>query len=67
MFCTLLLTFEIAITKKNLVQVVLKNSTYGLSYCYSIMFNLGLYYETLDLTKTKGLLNLGLKSFVIRA
>ena len=38
-----------------------------MSYFYSIMFNLGLYIQTLDLTKTKVLLNLGLKSFVIRA
>ena len=30
-------------------------------------FNLGLYFLTLDLTKTKVLLILGLKSFVIRA
>ena len=31
------------------------------------MFNLGLHFETLDLTKAKVLLNLGLKSFVIQA
>ena len=29
------------------------------------MFNLGLYFSALDLTKTKVLLNLGLKSFSI--
>ena len=33
----------------------------------SIMFNPGLYFQTLDLTKTKVLLNLGLECFVIRA
>ena len=49
------------------VRVVFKNSTWGLSYCYSIMFNPGPYFLTLDLTKTKVLLNLGLTSFVIRA
>ena len=31
------------------------------------MFNLGLYFQTLDSIKTKVLLNLGLKGFVIRA
>ena len=31
------------------------------------MFNPGLYFLTLDLTKTKVLLNLGLESFVIQA
>ena len=31
------------------------------------MFNLGLYFWNLGLTKTKVFLNLGLKSFVIRA
>ena len=31
------------------------------------MYNLGLYFLNLDLTKTKVFLNLGLKSFVIRA
>ena len=31
------------------------------------MFKLDLYFETLDLTKTKVLLNLGLESFVIQA
>ena len=31
------------------------------------MFNPGLYFKTLDLTKTKVLLNLGLKSFVVLA
>ena len=31
------------------------------------MFNPGLYFQTLDLTKSKVLLNLGLESFVIRA
>ena len=31
------------------------------------MFNLGLYFKTLGLTKTKVFLNLGLKSVVIRA
>ena len=30
------------------------------------MFNLGLYFKTLGLSKTKVLLNLGLKCFVIR-
>ena len=31
------------------------------------MFNPGLYFQTLDLTKTKVLLNIGLESFVFRA
>ena len=31
------------------------------------MFNPGLYFYTIDLTKTKVLLNLGLESFLIRA
>jgi hypothetical protein len=31
------------------------------------MSNLGLYFSTLDLTKTKVLLNLGLESFEIQA
>ena len=31
------------------------------------MFNPGLYFKTLDSTKTRVLLNLGLESFVIRA
>ena len=31
------------------------------------MVNLGLYFQTLDLTKTQVLLNLGLESFLIRA
>jgi hypothetical protein len=31
------------------------------------MFNLGLYFKTLDLTKAKVLLNLGLKSFMVWA
>ena len=39
----------------------------NLGYRYSIMFNLGLYFKTLDLTKTRVLLNLCLKIFVIRA
>ena len=38
-----------------------------MSYCYSVMFNLGLYFQTLDLTKTTVLLNLNLNVLVISA
>ena len=38
-----------------------------MSYCYSIMLNLDLYFWTLYLTKTKDFPNLVLKRFVIRA
>ena len=44
-----------------------EKSNSDLSYLCSIMFNPGLYFQTLDLTKSKVLLNLGLESFVIRA
>ena len=49
-------------------RVVLKNETYGLSYCHSIMlpFNLGQYFLTLDLTRTKILLNLDIVRVVTR-
>ena len=45
----------------------MKNKTWALSYCSSIISNLGLYFQTLNLTKPKVLHNLGLKSFVIWA
>ena len=44
-------------------EVGLKNQTLGLSYWSSNMFNLGLYFQILDVTKTKVLLNLGSKKF----
>jgi hypothetical protein len=44
-------------------RLFLQNYTWGLSQLCSIMFYLGLYYQTLDLTKTKGLLNLGSAKF----
>ena len=48
-------------------RVDLKNRDWVWSYCCSIMFNQGLYFQTLDLTKTKVLLNLGLEISVIQA
>ena len=45
----------------------MQNQNWVLSYHCSIMFNPGLYFWNLDLTKTKVLLKPGLESYVIRA
>ena len=51
--------------KTPMFMVGFKNWTWDLSNSWSIKFNLGLHFQTLDLIKTKVLLNLGSKKFCI--